>query len=189
MKLVIQGDRIAGTATDEHQATGLEQAVVFAPDDFDLSRIGDYRFDGETVRLPVVTMAERRAQALAVAMEYGNAITARETSQWAGVEPLSWTQQRDEALVVKAGGTLSAFAVLPGLAEDKGVTLAAYADDVLANAARYQTLLRAAVSLRRMATEALLDEALDTPEKLGAAVAELKVHTDELAARLLAGAA
>ena len=135
------------------------------------------------------TMAERRAQALAVAMDYGNAITAREASQWAGVEPLSWSQQRDEALIVQGGGTLSSFAVLPSLAEDKGVPLTVYAEDVLANAARYQTLLRAAVSLRRLATQTLLDEALDTPEKIEAAVAALKAHTDELAAKLLTEAA
>ncbi len=138
---------------------------------------------------PIPDMAERRKEALASAMAYGNAITARETSQWAGVEPLSWSQQRDEALIVKEGGTLSPFAVLPSLAEDKGVPLSVYAEDVLANAARYQTLLRAAVSLRRLATQTLLDEALNTPEKLSAAVADLKVHTDELAARLLAGSA
>lgn len=131
-------------------------------------------------------MPALRAEALTAAMAYGNAITGGEISQWAGVEPLSWTQQRDEALIVRDGRTLDEFAVLPGLAEDKGVTLEAYAQDVLANAARYQAILRAAVHLRRSAQAALSDEALDTPAKLDAAVEALRVEADALAAQLIA---
>lgn len=135
--------------------------------------------------VPPVDMAAMRAAALATAIEYGNRLTQPELAQWAGVEPLSWTQQRDEALTVKAGVALGEFAVLMGLAEDKGVTLESYADDVLANAARYQVVLRAAISLRRLATNRLTDEAVDTPEKLATVVAELTVHANELAAQLL----
>ncbi len=128
----------------------------------------------------------RKTEALATAMAYGNAITSVEINQWAGIESLSWTQQRDEALVVVGGGALDGFAVLPGLAEDKGVTLAAYAEDVLANAARYQAILRAAVHLRRTATARLTDEAIDTTDKLDAAVAALRAVADALAAQLIA---
>lgn len=128
-----------------------------------------------------------KAEALAAAMSYGNAITAREIDQWAGIEPLSWGLQRDEAAIVRAGGTLGEDAVLPFLAEDKGVSLEAYADDVWANAMRYQAVLRAAVALRRRAHEVLTDEAVDSPAKLAEAVAMLTIEADAAAAALLGG--
>ncbi|MDY8108246.1 hypothetical protein U0C82_03665 [Fulvimarina sp. 2208YS6-2-32] len=128
-----------------------------------------------------------RAEALATAIAYGNRITQGEINQWAGVEPFSWTQQRDEAKIVRDGGTLGEDAILPGLADDKGITLEAYADDVWTNAMRYQSVLRAAVYLRRTATNTLTDESLDTPEKIAEAVAALTVEADALAAQLLGG--
>jgi hypothetical protein len=136
---------------------------------------------------PEPDMPALRAQALATAIAYGNRLTQGEVSQWAGVEPFSWPQQREEAKIVRSGGTLGEDAILPGLAEDKGVSLADYADDVWANAMRYQAVLRGAVYLRRAATNTLTDEALDTPEKLTVAVAALTIEADALAAQLLGG--
>lgn len=133
------------------------------------------------------SMDSLRASALARAIAYGNRLTQGEISQWAGVEPFSWGLQRDEAAIVRAGGALGEGAVLPELAADKGVTLAEYADDVWANAMRYQAVLKAAVYLRRAATTVLTDEGLDTPEKLAEAVAALTVEADALAAQLLGG--
>ena len=63
---------------------------------------------------PAVDVSAYRKQALETAMAYGNAITQSEIGQWAGIEPLSWTQQRDEAKIVRDGGTLGEDAVLPG---------------------------------------------------------------------------
>lgn len=156
--------------------------------EFKIVKLGDPADDGLLAVAPVSPpdMPAERVKALNAAMAYGNAITGGELSQWAGIEPLSWTQQRDEALVVVGGGALDGFAVLPGLAEDKGVTLAAYAEDVLANAARYQAILCAAVHLRRTATARLTDEAIDTTDKLDAAVAALRAVADALAAQLIA---
>lgn len=136
---------------------------------------------------PAPDMPALRANALATAIAYGNRLTQGEVSQWAGVEPYSWPQQREEARIVLAGGSLDESAVLPGLAEDKGVPLLAYAQDVWANAERYQAVLRGAVYLRRTATNTLTDEAIDTPEKLADAVAALTVEADALAAQLLGG--
>lgn len=130
------------------------------------------------------SMADLRRQAHDAAMAYGNAITNGELSQWAGIEPLSWEQQRQEALIVRDGGELPQTAILPGLAEDKGVDIAVYAADVLANAARYSAILRAGIRLRRAAS-GLLDEAIDTPEALAAAVAALKAETDAVAGQLI----
>lgn len=138
---------------------------------------------------PAVDVSAYRKQALETAMAYGNAITQSEIGQWAGIEPLSWTQQRDEAKIVRDGGTLGEDAVLPGLAVDKGISLAEYANDVWANAMRYQAVLRAAVQLRRTATNVLSDPALDTVEKVDAAVEHLKVEANALAADLGLGAA
>lgn len=144
-------------------------------------------WDGEnwTIVDAPEAMGALKAEALEAAMAYGNAITSGEISQWAGVEPLSWTQQKDEAKTVRAGGTLDEDAVLPGLAEDKGVTLAEYADGVWANAMRYQAILRAAVHLRRSATAAIMDEAVTTPEQLEAVVTQLRAEADALAGQLI----
>jgi len=49
MKLIIQNNRIAGTATDAY--TGPD-AYIDAPADFDPSRMGDYVFEGGTVSIP-----------------------------------------------------------------------------------------------------------------------------------------
>ncbi len=63
MKLIIQGDRIAATATDEY--TGPD-AFIDAPDDFDIERLSEYRvIDGQVVLPPptpvtAVTMRQAR---------------------------------------------------------------------------------------------------------------------------------
>ena len=56
MKLIIQGGRIAATATDDY--TGPDEYIA-APVDFDPGRMGEYRVaDGELV-LPVLSQFER----------------------------------------------------------------------------------------------------------------------------------
>ena len=49
MKLIIQNNRIAATATDEY--TGPDEHIT-APEDFDLSRVADYIYDGGALVLP-----------------------------------------------------------------------------------------------------------------------------------------
>ena len=122
------------------------------------------------------TMAEKRQRAFDAAIAYGNAITARVTKQYADVEVQSWTAQEAEARTVLAGGTLSDTAMLPHLASDRGIDLTAYAQSVVEKADAYRMIAVAAVRLRRGA-EGLLSEAIDTPEKLGAAVEALRAQT------------
>ena len=52
MKLLIQGARIAGTATDDY--TGPDQFTT-APEDFDPARMADYIYDGGALVLPAPT--------------------------------------------------------------------------------------------------------------------------------------
>ena len=63
MKLIIQGDRIIATATDEY--TGPD-AFIDAPDDFDIERLSEYRVvDGQAVLPPpppVTTITMRQAR-------------------------------------------------------------------------------------------------------------------------------
>ena len=49
MKLIIQANRIAATATDAY--TGPDEHIT-APEDFDLSRVADYIYDGGALVLP-----------------------------------------------------------------------------------------------------------------------------------------
>ena len=63
MKLIIQGDRIVATATDEY--TGPD-AFIDAPEDFDISRLDEHRVvDGQVVLPPpppVTTVTMRQAR-------------------------------------------------------------------------------------------------------------------------------
>ena len=52
MKLIINDNRIAATATDSYNPTGHEQAVIDAPDDFDAARMHEYVFAEEAVHIP-----------------------------------------------------------------------------------------------------------------------------------------
>ena len=52
MKLIINDNRIAATATDSYNPTGHEQAVIDAPEDFDAARMHEYVFAEEAVHIP-----------------------------------------------------------------------------------------------------------------------------------------
>jgi hypothetical protein len=63
MKLIIQNDRIAATATYAYQPTGNEQAVIDQPEGFDVERMGEYVYaDGVlSIAVPqIVTMRQAR---------------------------------------------------------------------------------------------------------------------------------
>ena len=60
MKLIIQNNRIAATATDEY--TGPDE-YIDAPADFDVTRLGEYRYEDGALSIPspqVVTMRQAR---------------------------------------------------------------------------------------------------------------------------------
>lgn len=52
MKLIIQNDRIAATATDDYIPTGRERAILDAPDDFDAARMGEYVYSDGLLSIP-----------------------------------------------------------------------------------------------------------------------------------------
>ena len=58
MKLIIQNNRIAATATDEY--TGPDE-YIDAPADFDVTRLGEYRYEDEVLVLAPATRVTRRA--------------------------------------------------------------------------------------------------------------------------------
>jgi hypothetical protein len=118
-------------------------------------------------------MPALRRQAFVRLMADGNAITGQITGAYSDAEARSWVVQEMEARQVEAGAALPADALLPGLAADKGVPVEDYAAGVIAKADRFRPIARAGVMLRR-AAEAVLDPALDTPEKLVAAEAQVR---------------
>lgn len=80
MKLIIQNNRVAGTATDAYNGP---DAFITAPDDFDAGRMGDYAFDGVEVFLPtppiqdVITQAaQARLDAFAQTRNYDGILSA-----------------------------------------------------------------------------------------------------------------
>lgn len=58
MKLIIQNTRIVATATDDYDGP---EAFMQAPADFDVSRMGDYVYDGTSLSLPPDTRITRLA--------------------------------------------------------------------------------------------------------------------------------
>ena len=182
--------RFGPTFMDEIRAAGL----LGLPFSWDVERIIFNHDITPEQRAAVVAVAEahdptnsdmprRRQAAFATAMEYGNTITAQVEGQWANVERASFTAQETEARDVMAGKALPADAMLPPLAEHKGVSLQDYAQQILANAAAYRQLAIAAVILRRGA-EGLMSETLDTPEKLNDAVQALRGQAEAFAKQL-----
>ncbi len=53
MKLIIQNNRVVGTAEDEHVATGGQTAIT-APEGFDVARMAEYAYDPVTGLLPTI---------------------------------------------------------------------------------------------------------------------------------------
>lgn len=120
-------------------------------------------------------MPKMRQEAFDTAMAFGNRITDQVERKWSNIERQSFTAQEIEAKAIMAGEVMSEDAMLPVLAEDKGVTAKEYAQQVLENAAVYRNLAIAAVILRRGA-DALMNESIDTPEKLSAAMDQLRIQ-------------
>lgn len=58
MKLIIQNTRIVATATDDYDGP---EAFMQAPADFDVTRMGDYVYDGTSLSLPSDTRITRLA--------------------------------------------------------------------------------------------------------------------------------
>lgn len=52
MKLIIQNNAIAATASDEYQANGTEQEILTAPADFNQSLMAEYQYANGAVTIP-----------------------------------------------------------------------------------------------------------------------------------------
>lgn len=67
MKLIINNGRIAAIASTAHVASGMDQAVIDAPDGFDPDRVNEYSWDGSALNGPGVwaTLEEYKAERIA----------------------------------------------------------------------------------------------------------------------------
>ena len=81
MKLIINDNHISATATDYYNPTGYEQAVIAAPDDFDVARLHEYVFADGTIYIPAPppepTAEEVRRAEIDVALTTIDAASAR----------------------------------------------------------------------------------------------------------------
>ena len=139
---------------------------------------GSRRWDGGAVvaYAPVLDMPTLRQAAFETAMAYGNGITARVTGTYSDVEARTWPLQRTQADTVLHGGELPADALLRKLATRRGMELEAFALLVQHKAEAFETIADVGQGLR-LGAEGLLAEAIDTPEKLDAAVEVLRAQT------------
>ena len=53
MKIIINENHISATATDYYNPTGYEQAVIAAPEDFDVARLHEYVFADGVIYIPL----------------------------------------------------------------------------------------------------------------------------------------
>lgn len=144
-----------------------------------------WSFDGQDFWPPAEPepdMPALRKAAFDRAMAAGNRITAAVTGTYSDAEARTWAIQEEEARIVVAGASLPAWALLPGLAADKGETLQVYAARVVERADTFKAIARAGVRLRR-AAEGLLSPTLDTPAKLDAAIEALRAAAADEAAK------
>ena len=81
MKIIINNNHISATATDSYNLTGYEQAVIDAPDDFDVARLHEYVFADGTICIPAPppepTAEEVRRAEIDVALTTIDAASAR----------------------------------------------------------------------------------------------------------------
>lgn len=78
MKLLIQNTKVAGTATDEY--TGPEEFIT-APDDFNIDRMGEYKFQDGILTLPsikavIIKEVQNRLDEFAKTRNYDNILSA-----------------------------------------------------------------------------------------------------------------
>ena len=106
MKLIIQNNAIAATATDEYQANGTEQAVIDSPADFDISKMADYIFANGAVTLNLVPQAVSMRQARLALLAAGSLdnVTAAVTAAGQAAQ-IQWDYaseiRRDSPLIVQ----------------------------------------------------------------------------------------
>ena len=124
---------------------------------------------------PPPDMPALRQAAFEAAMAYGNGITARVTGTYSDVEARTWPLQRAQADTVLHGGELPADALLRKLAARREMDLEAFALLVQHKAEAFETIADVGQGLR-LGAEGLLAEAIDTPEKLDAAVEALRAQ-------------
>ena len=126
-------------------------------------------------RLPELrAAAHMRAKALALQDAIGmiGEISAPVMKGYTAAERESWAAQDAEARKISAGGTAADAPLLADLARQRGVTLAALAEIVLAKSAGFRAIAATEQALRREA-EAALGKA-STPDEIAAALATVR---------------
>jgi len=108
MKLIIQDNRIAATATDEYSGP---DTFMDAPEDFDPARMGDYRLINEVLVIPPPQSVTMRQARLAL-LDAGLLDEVEAAFAQAGVAArIEWEYaqevRRDSPLVAQMGQVLS----------------------------------------------------------------------------------
>lgn len=127
MKLILQNNRICGTATDEY--TG-PMEYCDCPAWVDTTKLDQYRVEGGRVVEP--TLADAKAAKSAEILTGSDAAMDAITSTYSENEKLSWPKQEAEAKALLADPNAPA-PLLRGIADTRGIALTVLRDNVLAN--------------------------------------------------------
>ena len=127
MRLLVSGDRICGTATNEY--TG-PMEYCDCPAWVDVEHLDAYRVEGGQVVEP--TLADAKAAKSTEILTGSDAAMNLITASYSENEKLSWPKQEAEAKALLADPDAPA-PLLRGIADTRGIALTVLRDKVLAN--------------------------------------------------------
>ena len=127
MRLLVSGDRICGTATNEY--TGPMEHCD-CPAWVDVEHLDAYRVEGGQVVEP--TLTDAKAAKLREVLTGSDAAMNLITASYSENEKLSWPKQEAEAKALLADPNAPA-PLLRGIADTRGIALTTLRDKVLAN--------------------------------------------------------
>lgn len=182
MKLIIQEDRIIGTATDDY-----EGPMQFAsePEGFDVSRMADYRLVDGALVIPSLPFAEQVEQALKSIDEFHAQTVQRLVGSPTQAEKDTWAMKLEAATALSAGKAPSmagaAFLKAAGIETPEAQT--AWASAVLTKSAGYAAIVGVAEKIRSSARDAV--RAATDAEGVRAALDGAVAQADEVVKNLL----
>ena len=151
MKLIIQNDRIAATATDEY--AGPEQWLA-EPEDFDILRLADYRVVDGVVAIPSLTSAEALLKIDSDTDAIYGAVLGNRAQEYTLAES-------DAAAYKTTAYTGTVPASVQCWATAKGWTAKQAADDILATALAWRNA-QAAIRAQRLTSKEAVRVATNT---------------------------
>ena len=182
MKLIIQEDRIIGTATDDYDGP---MQFASEPEGFDETRMAEYRLVDGVLVIPSLPFAEQVEQALQSIDEFHAQTVQRLVGSPTQAEKDTWAMKLEAATALSAGKapSMAGAAFLKAAGIDTPEKQSAWSASVLAKSAGYASIVGLAEKVRAGAREAV--RAAEDAAGVRAALAGAMAQADEVVKKLL----